>query len=216
MSSVPISFARASIGSSGRAVRILDAAVVVWIAAWITVAILVGIQVRNLRQLSDTVVTAGSAVEQTGKALAPLARLPFVGEDVARVGTRIEEAGRSAIESGRESRDGIDRLAVLLTLSILLIPTVPLAAVYTPLRLSWSRDVRAVRRSLARFRGDPTFVEFLARRAVTHLSYHRLREISEDPWRDLESGRHVELAKAELARLGLEPSSVGDGDRPAA
>jgi hypothetical protein len=217
MSSVPTSFPRSSIGRTGRAVRVLDLAVVVWVAAWITIGILIGVQVRNLRQLSDTVVTAGTAIERTGQALAPLERLPFgLGSNVGRVRTQIEGAGRSAVASGVGSRASIDRLSLLLMLSILLIPTVPLAAVYVPLRLSWSRDVRAVRRALARSGHDPLFLEFLARRALLHLPYHRLREVSADPWRDLEAGRHVGLAKAELDRLGLDPSLLESDARTAA
>ena len=46
-----------------RLVRILDVVAVLWVALWIVLALLVGREVRNLRELSDTVVTAGVAVE---------------------------------------------------------------------------------------------------------------------------------------------------------
>jgi len=194
---------RTSIGTSGRSVRTLDLVVLVWIAAWIVMGVVIGNQVRDLRQLSDTVVQAGSAVTRTGQALRPLNGLPFVGSRIVRVERQIESAGVQAQSSGRASRQSIGNLSILLAVAIILIPTVPLAVVYVPLRLSWARDVRAVRRSLTRWDGDPAFEEFLARRAVLHLPYHQLREISDNPWRDLETGRHEELARAELRRLGV-------------
>jgi hypothetical protein len=204
------------IGGRGNRIRVLDLVVVGWVIAWVVVGILVGIEVRNLRRLSDTVVSAGVAVEATGRALAPLGNLPLVGDQVSRVRGQIQAAGRSAEQSGLDSRDTIGRLSVLLTVSIILIPTVPLAAIYVPLRLSWRRDVRAVRRSLGRSADDPVFTEFLARRAAQHLPYHRLREITPNPWRDIESGRHDELARAELVRLGINPSLLPSGTRSAA
>ena len=55
-----------------------------------------------------------------------------------------------------------------------------------------------VRVSRARFRRSPETLacldEFLARRAVQNLPYHRLRAVSENPWRDLEEGRYRALA----------------------
>jgi hypothetical protein len=210
----PSAFPGALIGGRGRRIRVLDGAVLLWIAAWIVIGVAVWNQVRNLRQLSDTVVTAGSAVETTGRALEPIGNLPFVGPQVARLRAQIETAGREAVASGRASRDSIDRLAGLLAISVILIPSVPMVAIYGPLRLSWTRDVRAVRRSLERSGGDPVFVEFLARRAAQHLPYHRLREITANPWRDVESGHHEELARAELVRLGIPPSRLDGGSAP--
>ena len=207
---------RPSIGGSGRSVRWLDLVVLLWIAVWVVMGVVIGIQVRNLRQLSDTVVGAGSAVQKTGQALRPLSGLPFVGSRIDRVERQIEAAGVQAQASGEQSRRSIGSLSILLGVAIILIPTVPLAAVYVPLRLSWARDVRAVRRSLARWDGDPAFVEFLARRAVLHLPYHHLRDISTNPWRDLESGRYEHLALAELRRLGIRAPLAPRGSRNAA
>src|SRR5438105_3708862 len=150
---------RTSLGGSGRSIHLLDVAAVIWIATWVVLGIVIGFQVRDLGRLSDTVVQAGSAVEKTGQALRPLSSLPFVGSRIVRVESQIEAAGRRAEDSGRSSRRSIGNLSVLLAVAITLIPTVPLVAVYAPLRLSWARDVRAVRRSLAKWTGDPTFVE---------------------------------------------------------
>ena len=79
---------------------------------------------------------------------------------------------------------------------------------YLPMRLSWRRQVQALRRALRGAPDDRTVDGFLAWRAVLNLPYDRLREVSTDPWSDLEAGRYRKLGDAELRRLGI--------DRPAA
>ena len=191
-----------------RLVRVLDVAAVLWVALWIVLALLVGREVRNLRELSDTVVTAGVAVEQTGGLVRTLGNVPFLGSRVSGVADEVEAAGRSAQESGRDSRDSTENLSVLLALCIGLIPTLPLLGLYLPLRWTWTHEARAVRRAL-RFRpGDPLLTEFLARRAVVNFSYDRLLAVSQQPYRDLEEGRYDELARLELERLGIQRRSA--------
>jgi hypothetical protein len=80
---------------------------------------------------------------------------------------------------------------------------VPIVTLYAPFRISRRRDLRAIRRAARQAGGDPGFEEFLARRAAENLPYHRLREVTPNPWRDLEEGRYQALAEAELRRLGL-------------
>jgi hypothetical protein len=186
-----------------RLIHLLDVAMVVWIAGWIVLALLVGREVRQLRQLSDTVVVAGVAVEDTGDLLSSLQGVPFVGSQVGDVAERVKEAGQSARVSGRASRDSTENLSVLLALAIGLIPTLPLLGLYAPLRLAWTREARAVRRSLAAAPNDRVLKEYLARRAVVNLSYEELLSVSKDPFDDLEEGRFDALAERELERLGL-------------
>lgn len=186
-----------------RLIRLLDAAAVAWLAAWIVLALLVGHEVRDLRKLSDTVVVAGVAVEETGDLLRSLGSVPLVGGEVADVAARVQEAGRSAQASGADSRDSAEDLSVLLALSIGLIPTLPLLGLYAPLRITWMREARAVRRALAANPGDPVVIEALARRAVANLSYDELCAVSANPFRDLAEGRFDSLAARELERLGV-------------
>jgi hypothetical protein len=186
-----------------RLIRLLDVAALAWVAAWIVLAVLVGREVRALRELSDTVVVAGVAVEDTGDLLRSLEGVPLVGPQVAGVAERVQEAGRSAQASGRDSRDSTEDLSILLALSIGLIPTLPLLGLYAPLRIAWTREARAVGRALAADPDDPVLIELLARRAVANLPYEELRAVSADPFRDLDEGRFGALAQRELARLGL-------------
>jgi hypothetical protein len=187
-----------------RVIRLLDLAVALWLVGWVVLAILVAREVRDLRQLSDTVVVAGAAVEDTGDAVALLGTVPFVGERVGEVAEEVRAAGRSAQASGRDSRSSIDDLSVLLALAIGLVPTLPLLALYAPLRIAWSRDSRAVRRALAEREPDPLLLELLARRALLSRSYADIRAVTEEPFRDLDEGRFRPLAELELRRLGLD------------
>jgi hypothetical protein len=86
--------------------------------------------VQTLKQVSGTVVTSGRAVKQTGDALQGLGAIPFVGGDVARVGRQVSTAGVSAQRSGRQSREAVQSLSNLLGISIALIPSVPMLALF--------------------------------------------------------------------------------------
>ena len=198
-----------------RLIRVLDVVAVLWVALWVVLALFVGREVRDLRDLSDTVVTAGVAVEQTGGLVRTLDNVPFLGARVSGVAEQVEEAGRSAQQSGRESRDSTEDLSVLLALCIGLIPTLPLLGLYLPLRWTWTNEARAVRRALQNRQGDPLLIEFLARRAVANFSYDRLLLVSDKPYRDLEEGRYQPLAGLELERLGIRPPvSTGESASP--
>jgi hypothetical protein len=194
--------------AGARLVRVLDVVAVLWVVLWIVLALLVGREVRDLRDLSDTVVTAGLAVEQTGGLVRKLDNVPFLGDQVSGVAQQVEEAGRSAQESGRDSRDSTEDLSVLLALCIGLIPTLPLLGLYLPLRWAWTHDARAVRRAFRSRPNDPLLIEFLARRAVINFSYDHLLSASDQPYRDLEEGRYDALARLELERLGIQRSSA--------
>ena len=191
-----------------RLIRLLDVVAVVWVVLWVALALLVGREVRNLRELSDTVVTAGVAIEETGGLVRNLGSIPFVGGQVATVADQVEQAGKSAQASGRDSRDSTENLSVLLALSIALIPTLPLLGLYLPLRWAWTNDARAVRRALKRAPTDPLLVEFLARRAVSNFPYDKLLAVSPQPFKDLEEGRYDSLAGLELDRLGIRNGSA--------
>jgi hypothetical protein len=177
-----------------RRVRLLvDVALVGWLVAWIVIGIQVGREVSGLSELSDTVVLAGGAIEQTGDLLEQVGRVPFLGESVGDLADRIRDTGRSAQVSAAASRGSVEDLSVLLALSIALIPTIPLAGIWLALRLRWRRDRIAVRRALAA--GIPGVDGLLAERARHTLPLDTVLELGDD---------ERALAAAELERLGLD------------
>jgi hypothetical protein len=92
-------------------------------------------------------------------------------------------------------------LAVVLGLAIGLVPTAPLLAVWLPLQRSWQRDRREVARAVAMWDGEASLDEFLAERALGHLSYQELRRLADSGTAVFEA--REALANAELHRLGI-------------
>jgi hypothetical protein len=187
---------------SARTMRWLNAGLATWAAFWIAIAAYTAYEVASLRALSHTVVKAGTATESTGHALTALSHLPFVGGQIGQLAGQAIAAGASARSSGVSAAATIDHLAILFGVAIALIPTVPLLALYLPLRMSWRRDRAAVRHAIARWDGEADLDAFLARRALAHLRFDELRELGYDGTEG--STPSSALAEAELRRLGLD------------
>jgi hypothetical protein len=213
--------------TSARSIWAIDGAILIWAAAWIVVGFVVHHEVRGLSQLSDTLESASDAIDETGRALGSLRELPIVGEDLGSLADRASATASSARASAEDSRKRAERLSIVLGVSVAVAPTVPLLALYIPMRIARAREVRAVRRALRAGSGRE-FEELLAWRALQNLPYHRLRSASPHPRLDIETGRYDRLARAELARLGIglrdrraakerlttdDPSSDDGGDR---
>jgi hypothetical protein len=121
-----------------------DVALIIWAATWIVVGLLVYRGVRDLAELSKPIVDASVALDETADGLAQVASVPFVGEaaNLAEIEERVRRASASARRSARVSREGVRELAVLLGFAIALVPTLPLVAIYLPVRRDWRRARR--------------------------------------------------------------------------
>jgi len=142
-----------------RTVLVADLAVAAWAVVWIVLGVVVVREVRQLDDLSDTVVTAGEALDQTGdglrgtsdslreihRALQVLESLPVVGREIEEnlegaadtlddIAAEVEETARSAQASGRVSKESTADLSVILGLAVALVPTLTLLAAYAPFR----------------------------------------------------------------------------------
>jgi hypothetical protein len=73
---------------------------------------------------------------------------------------------------------------------------------YVPARAAATRERREVEHALATCSRDEVD-QLLALRAASRLPLRQLREVSDNPARDLGDGMHHTLADAELARVGL-------------
>jgi hypothetical protein len=185
-------------------IRVLDVLLTLWVALWIAVGVLAGNELRELRTLSETVVGAGTALDQTGRALETIGEVPLVGEGPAELGRRVREEAAEMQAAGRSSSESIRNLGLLLGLAIAVIPATPVLGFYLPLRLRRAREAGALAERLASGGLDPGLEELLARRAIHTLPYHVLLAVSADPFEDLRTERFDRLARAELRRLGLD------------
>lgn len=193
--------------------RSVSVLVTVWVLLWLVVGAITGLEILQLTEVSDSLVESAEALDVAGTALQDIGRLPLVGERPEALGNQVRETAQEIDRAGVASRDTVRTVSVLLGLALVLIPIVPVVAVYLPLRRADHRETRAVKRALAEAPHDPLLEEFLARRAVHNLPYDSLRRVSADPWGDLRRGAYRRLANAELTRLGLASRrSRGQGD----
>lgn len=183
--------------------RLLSVVVVLWVVLWLGVGAVTGFQVRQLTEVSDSLVESADALDVAGVALQDIGRLPLVGDRPEALGNQVRQTALEIDRAGAASRETVRTVSVLLGLALVLIPVVPVVAVYLPLRRAGTRERKAVKQALADGGQDPVIEEFLAHRAVENLPYDTLREVSADPWGDLRRGSFRRLANAELTRLGL-------------
>lgn len=107
---------------------------IVWIAGWIAMGGFVSSQVRGIASLGDTVVLAGRSIAQTADALDAARGIPIVGGNVHRLAVSARRTARSAVANGVRARGDVDRLALLLWLTIAAAPTIPAIAWYVWMR----------------------------------------------------------------------------------
>lgn len=197
------------VGAHERTVRTLDGLVVFWVVLWLVVGLWSGYEIWQLSSLSRSTVKSGQALDGAGRAFQSLGNVPLVGDAPAQFGGRVRATAADIVASATEAGRSTRRLSVLLGLSITLIPVTPVLGLYVPGRLARRRDVRAIRKAVGSGSADPGLEAYLARRAVAHIPYPALRELSADPEGELANGRYRSLADAELSRLGISRLRAG-------
>ena len=140
-------------------IRAVDAAFVVWTAAWLVAAGVVYMSLEDLESGGEAVVAAGAGLHETSEgleraatglhetadALDLLGELPFVeadpgssveqtADDVDRLAVAVRRAGRDAQTTGEDASEAAGTLAVVLGLAVALGPTLPAAFLYLLLR----------------------------------------------------------------------------------
>jgi hypothetical protein len=140
-------------------IRAVDAALVVWAAAWLVAAGVVYSSLEELESGGEAVVAAGaglretsagleragSGLHETADALDLLGELPFVGadpgagveqtaDDVDRFAVAVRAAGRDARVTGEDASEAAGTLAIVLGLAVALGPTLPALFLYLLLR----------------------------------------------------------------------------------
>ena len=132
-------------------IRVYDAAVATWAVLWLVVAVLVANDVRGLTELSDTVVTSATALDRTAQGLVSVQQtldaIPFAPEiaDIEELRRAVARTAREARASGRSSKEHVERLALLLGIAIAVAPTLPVLAIYLPLRRTWQQQQQQLR-----------------------------------------------------------------------
>lgn len=195
--------------------HLVTAFISVWVLVWVVVGVFTGLQVHKLTEVSDSLLQSGKALDTAGSALQAVGGLPVVGERAEGFGDEVRTTAEEVQRAGASSRETVQSVSILLGLALVLVPVVPVVALYAPLRVSLARQRAAVARALRQSEQHLRLEEFLANRAVQNLPYDTLSQVSADPWGDLERRAYRQLANAELTRLGLttrpSPASTASG-----
>jgi hypothetical protein len=181
---------------------LLDLVVAAWVVAWVAVGIAVADKTDGITVLSDAAASAAERFAGSAERVESV-DLPIGDEVLGELAEGAQGGGEELAAASRESTEDVERLSLLLGLSIALIPTLPVLALYLPGRLARGRELGALRGMLREGEGDPGLERLLAQRAAVQLPYRELRRVSDAPWRDIEQGRTADLARAELRRVGV-------------
>jgi hypothetical protein len=181
----------------------VDGALALWVVFWLVIGGLTAVSVWDLSGMGTTLSRSGQALDTAGEGLQRLGAVPLVGDRTEQLGNEVRATAADVTEQGRETRNSLRRLSILLGLAVALIPSAPVLGLYLPRRLARRRTVREVAARLRRRPDDPALDRYLAAQAVATLPLPRLLEHCDDPCGELTGGRARALADAELAHLGL-------------
>jgi hypothetical protein len=190
-----------------RALRYLcwtDLLLVLWVSFCIVVALAIGAEVRKLDRYGTTMDQSAEALRQTAEALRLIERLPLVGDSLRDVTGEILATSSRIEESATHTRESANRLSILLTVAIIVLPTAPALAIYLPQRIREFNMSRELLRSLRDSRNSEFLRNYLANRALTDLPYETLEKVGQDPWTQVRQGQVHQLVASELRRLGLD------------
>jgi hypothetical protein len=183
--------------------RLLDSLVLVWVVLWVVVAGWSGYTIWQLSELGETVTTSGEALESAGTAVESFGRVPVVGDRAAELGREVVVAAVDISARGHEITSRMRQLALLLGISIAVMPTTPVAGLYLPLRLRRTRELTQLRRLLQVHGRSPAVDRYLAERAIHSMPFADVLAVTSDPWGDLAQGKSRALADTEIRRTGL-------------
>lgn len=101
-----------------------------WCALWLVVGAWAGYEVWMLADLGSTVADSGRALDSAGSALQSLRAVPVVGDTTAEIGDEVRANAADIAARAVDARGSLRRLAVLLGMTIALVPSVPVLAVH--------------------------------------------------------------------------------------
>lgn len=195
-----------------RRIIVLDVLVIGWVLLCLTLGITVAKRINHLGALGDGLVSAGDSVSGVGDWISGLQDTPLIGGSIGSIADRVDALGASTAQQGRNGKDAVWRAALWIGILLTLLPTVPVLAVWIPVRVRQERERTSLRAALEA--NEPGVWEYLALQAVDDLSFHDLRQISADPWEDIRRGDYESLARIEIDRLGLTPPAGQQPVRP--
>lgn len=184
---------------------VVDLLFVTWLVMWVWTGLAVHDGTMALAEPGRQTDRSASAMAgQLRDAGGRLDDLPLVGDEIATPFDRAADASEGLASAGRSSVEAVEKLAVVLGLSIALIPILVVTAFYLPGRVRFVREATAG----ARFIDSADDLDLFALRALTHQPMRVLAKVSADPagdWRRRDPDVVRRLAELELKDVGLRP-----------
>jgi hypothetical protein len=100
-------------------------AVAAWCALWLVVGVWTGSELWQLGDLGGAVAETGRALGSAGDALQGLGSTPLVGERTEELGAQVTDSSAEVVTQAEGARGSLRQLAVLLGLTVSLVPSVP-------------------------------------------------------------------------------------------
>ena len=200
--------------------RTLQVLADVLFVAWLVLWVWIGTAVHD-----GTMELAGPA-RQTDSAATSMAEplrdaggrrgdAPLVGDELAVPFDKAADASDGIASAGRDTVSAVERLALLLGLSVALIPILIAAAIHLPLRWRFIREATAG----AKLIDAQEDLDLFALRALANQPMRVLAKVSDDPagaWRARDPEVVRRLASLELADVGLRPKNLPGSSGPIA
>jgi len=184
-----------------------DTLALLWVAACVWLGVHVYDAVMLLAVIANGIVATG---QQLGVGLSnvqgSVAGLPVVGSGLHDALGSLSGIPGSIIAQGQADLDAIQRLALVLGVSIGGAPLVVMLLRFIPWRIAKTRGFRNLDHLLRQpgARAVSTTMQVLAGRAIYTLPYDELLRYSPDPIAEWREGRYYNLARATMAVEGLD------------
>lgn len=179
-----------------------------WLVLWVWIGMAVHdgtLELAGPARQTDSAATA--MADQFRDAGDKLGEAPLVGDELAVPFDKAAEASDGIASAGRDTVSAVERLALLLGLSVALIPILIAVAIHLPRRWRFIREATAG----ARFIDASEDLDLFALRALANQPMRVLAGVSDDPagaWRARDPEVVRRLAELELADVGLRPKKL--------
>ena len=187
---------------------VADLTFVAWLVLWVWIGLAVHDGTLELAGPGrQTDASASAMAEQLRDAGGRLGEAPLVGDELAVPFDKAAEASDGIAAAGRDTVRAVERLALLLGLSVALIPILIVSAIHLPLRWRFIREATAG----AKFIDAQEDLDLFALRALANQPMRVLARVSDDPagaWRARDPDVVRQLAALELADVGLRPPTL--------
>jgi hypothetical protein len=187
-----------------------DGATAIWVFIWTSLAARLYFFLAGFAESGRVLQDGGENLQAAGSSVGDAIRgTPLVGEGAAEVARRVfREAGEPFIAVGSSLEELLVAIATLLGLIVVAVALVPWLTRYVPWRAHRLAELRSAHRAVRvrpRMLAPAAVNRALAMRAIARMSYEELLEATRDPIGDFARGYYDDLARAELATVGLRP-----------